>query len=349
MKSKTQKMPICSLPTATGGIARAAYARARRARLDVGSLLKSAHLTEQQIEDSRFRMPVRSQIQFLNDVAHKLRDPFLGIHLAEGIDLREMGLLYYVIASSETLADALERLARYSAINNEAIRITYRERGSLVVRFEYVGVSRASDRHQIEFFEFMLIRICRQLTGRHLSPISAKFAHQRTALSLGTMTFFDCDIAFGSNVDEVVYSSAAKEMACANADNYLNALLVQYCEEALSVRRSRSGAWRLRVENAIVPLLPHGHAKMAEIARRLGVGGRTLARQLASERTTFGEILDELRADLATRYLRERDLPISEIAWLVGFRETSAFSHACKRWTGNTPRQIRSHLAKASS
>lgn len=348
MKSKTKEKPFCSLPTATGGIARAAYARARRARLDVSSLLKSAHLTAQQIEDSLFRVPVSSQIKFLNEVADKLPDPLLGMHLAEGVDLREMGLLYYAIASSETLADALARLARYSTINNEAICINCRESGGLVVKFEHVGVSRASDRHQIEFFALMLIRICRQLTGNHLSPISVKFVHQRTALSRRTMALFDCDIAFGSSGDEVIYPAAANGMICVNADNYLNALLVQYCEEALSVRRSRSGAWRLRVENAIVPLLPHGRAKMAEIAHRLGVGGRTLARQLASEETTFGEILDALRADLANRYLRERDLPISEIAWLLGFRETSAFSHACKRWTGKTPRQIRSNLAKAS-
>ena len=348
MKSKAKKTPLGSLPTATGGIARAAYARARRAQLDVGSLLKSAHLTERQIENPRFRMPVRSQIKFLNEVADKLPDPILGIHLAEGVDPREMGLLYYAIASSETLADALGRLARYSAINNEAICIACRERESLVVKFEYVGVSRASDRHQIEFFAVMLIRICRQLTGRHLSPINIKLVHQGTALSLGAMTLFDCDIAFGSNVDEVVYSSAAKGIACVNADNYLNALLVQYCEEALPLRRSRSGAWRLRVENAIVPLLPHGQAKMAEIARRLGVGGRTLARQLSSEGITFGEILDAMRANLADCYLREGDLPISEIAWLLGFGETSAFSHACKRWTGNTPRQIRSKRAKLS-
>jgi hypothetical protein len=83
MKSKAKKTPLGSLPTATGGIARAAYARARRAQLDVGSLLKSAHLTERQIENPRFRMPVRSQIKFLNEVADKLPDPILGIHLAE--------------------------------------------------------------------------------------------------------------------------------------------------------------------------------------------------------------------------------------------------------------------------
>jgi AraC-like DNA-binding protein len=336
------KARLSTLPTATGGIARAAYARALEARLDVDALLKSANLTAAQAKDARLRMPVRTQIKFLNEVADELPDPLLGIHLAEGVDLREMGLLYYVLASSETLGDALERLARYSAINNEGVRITCRERKGVAVKFEYVGVSRASDRHQIEFFAVMLIRICRHLTGQHLSPSGVKFAHQRTALSPGTRRIFDCDVAFASSVDEVAYPPAVKSMTTVNADAYLNALLVRYCEDALSVRRTRSAPWRLKVENAIVPLLPHGQAKTAEIANRLGVSSRTLARMLAAEGFTFRQILDDLRADLADRYLREHGLPISEVAWLLGFREVAAFSHAFKRRTGKTPKQIRS-------
>ena len=114
-----------------------------------------------------------------------------------------------------------------------------------------------------------------------------------------------------------------------HADPYLNSLLVRYCEEALSNRRVRSGAWR-------------GQAKMEEIAKRLGVGRRTLTRLLASEGCTFGEILDALRLDLAKSYLQEQNLPVSEVAWLLGYKESSAFDHACKRWTGKAPTQIRS-------
>jgi len=87
------KPRFSSLPTAAGGIARAAYARALKARLEVRSLLKSSNLTLHQIKNSQFRMPVKNQIKFLSVVADELPDPFLGIHLAEGIDLREMGLL----------------------------------------------------------------------------------------------------------------------------------------------------------------------------------------------------------------------------------------------------------------
>jgi len=336
-----KKSRFSSLPTASGGIARAAYARALEARLNVGPLQKSSNLTPPQIKNSHFRMPVKSQIKFLNMVADELPDPFLGIHLAEGVELREMGLVYYVIASSETLGDALKRLARYCSIANEGLRITCRESKDLAVKFEYIGVSRLSDRHQIECFVVILLRICRQLTGLSLSPTSVKLAHRRTELPAGIKKMFGGNVVFGSNGDEVVFPRLAKNISTVNADPYLGSLLERYCEEALLNRRVPSGAWRVKVENAIIPLLPHGQAKIGEIAQRLGISVRTLTRLLASEGCTFSEVLDSLRLDLAKSYLREQDLPISEIAWLLGFQEASSFFHACKRWTGKTPQQVR--------
>ena len=71
------------------------------------------------------------------------------------------------------------------------------------------------------------------------------------------------------------------------------------------------------------------------------VSPSTLARRLASEGLTFAQILEELKLGLAVVYLQEADLPISEIAWLLGYQEVSAFTHAFKRWTGKTPREMR--------
>jgi len=235
------------------------------------------------------------------------------------------------------------RLARYSGLTNEGVRITCHEGKDITVKFEYVGVSRSSDHQQIECFVVILIRLCRLLTGLSFSPTGVKLAHRRTELPAEIRKVLGCEVAFGSDVDEVIYPRTANSMATVNSDSYLNSLLVRYCEEALSRRRVQSSAWRLKVENAIVPLLPHGQAKTGEIAKRLGVSKRTLARLLVSEGCTFGGILDAMRLDLAKSYLREQNLQNSEIAWLLGFGEVSAFSHACKRWTGKTPTQLRYH------
>ena len=91
----------------------------------------------------------------------------------------------------------------------------------------------------------------------------------------------------------------------------------------------------------MVPLLPHGTARLGEISRILGVSQRSLARRLAMEGATFSDVLEGLRSDLADQYLVDQGLSISQVAWLLGYREVSAFTHAFKRWTGRTPRQAR--------
>jgi len=96
-----------------------------------------------------------------------------------------------------------------------------------------------------------------------------------------------------------------------------------------------------RVENAISSVLPHRRVLVQDIARSLGMSERTLARKLADEGLNFTELLQQLRRDLALRYLSDRKLHVSKIAWLLGFQEVSAFTHAFKRWTGKTPREMR--------
>ncbi|MEH2489550.1 AraC-like DNA-binding protein [Bradyrhizobium sp. AZCC 2230] len=130
-------------------------------------------------------------------------------------------------------------------------------------------------------------------------------------------------------------------MPIESADHHLNDLLVTFCEEALAHRKPGAVSLRSSVENAIAPLLPHREARAEEIARRLGMSHRTLARRLASEGLTFTAILDELKIDLAKSYLKKDELPISQTARLLGYGEVSAFTHAFRRWTGMTPRQWR--------
>ena len=86
---------------------------------------------------------------------------------------------------------------------------------------------------------------------------------------------------------------------------------------------------------------------MEDVARSLGMGERTLARKLANEELNFTEILQQLRRDLAVRYLDDRKLHISKIAWLLGFNEVSSFTHTFKRWTGKTPSQMRTTAASS--
>jgi AraC-like DNA-binding protein len=330
-----------SLPSANGAIARLAYAQLKEASVEPEPLLREAGLTHHQIGDPDARLRVRDQIRFLNLAASALHDNLLGFHLAQPIDLRELGLFYYALASSEVLSEALQRGARYSSIVNESIFLRYVEGAEVRVTFEYVGVSRHLDRHQIEFCMVTLVRMCRQLAGFRVVPTRVRFTHRRENADSECFEFFGGDLEFGAATDEVAFAKSIGQMPIVSADPYLNKVLIAYCEEALSRRRKHSGAFRSSVENAIVPLLPHGKARAGEIARRLGMSQRTFARRLALEGLTFSEILQALRSDLAERYLADKDLSVSRIAWLLGFQEVSAFTHAFKRWSGKAPRESR--------
>ena len=332
------------IPNAVGTLTRLAYAHAKACGIDSKHLLKEAKLTITQIKNPNLRLRVGHQIKFLNLAAAALRDDLLGFHLAQRVDLREFGFLYYISASSEKLGDALQRVAHYSSIANEGVSLSYFDGKNIGVTFRYVGVSRHLDCHQIEYFTASLVRLCRHLTGMRLVPISVQFTHYRDSMYRELIKFFGTAVEFGATIDGISFAATVKDIPIVSADHYLNKLLVTYCEEALSGRSPMRGSIRSRVENIIVPLLPHGVVCLEDIARRLGISQRTLARRLSAEKVTFTDVLQDLKIDLAKRYLVDPDISISQIAWLLGYQEVSSFTHAFKSWTNKTPRQFRYQL-----
>jgi AraC-like DNA-binding protein len=330
-----------AIPTAMGGMTRLAYTRARQAGIAVEPLLAKAGLAERQVQDRSERINVRQQIEFLDIVAQAVDDRLLGFHLAQTCDLREFGLPYYAAASAQTLGDAFRRSARYSSTANEGLGLRYVEDRQVRIMLHSVGVPRHIDRHQIECCMTLLVRLSRQLTGRDVMPRLVEFTHRRNAETSELSAFFGSQVDFGAPADQATFQPSFKDLAVVSADPYLNELLNGYREEALARRAANRGSFRAQVENAMVPLLPHGMARAGEVARILGVSQRSLARRLATEGATFSDVLVELRGELAGQYLADQCLSISQVAWLLGYRELSAFTHAFKRRTGTTPRQAR--------
>jgi len=163
-----------------------------------------------------------------------------------------------------------------------------------------------------------------------MPPRHVKLKHHRKEGIRQFEAFFDCPILFDTQTDEVAFSAAIRQMPLASADPFLNSLLVSHCEDIQANRQRCQVGLRLSVENDIAPLLPHGSAHATDVARKLGTSRRTLARRLALEGLSFVIVLDELRRDLAMRYLKEATLPISTIAWLLGYGEVSTLTHAFK-------------------
>ena len=336
-----QPQRLRSIPSAAGGIARLACARLREHGKDIVPLLTKAGLTLEEASDPAIRLEVRAQIRFLDLAAEALEDDLLGFHLARSFDLREIGLLYYVIASSEQLEEALQNAVRFGRITNEGVHLQVEIDQALMIALEYMNVDRLSDKHQAEFLLIALVRLCRQVTDTRLAPVVLKARHFRDRTPAEIRKFLGCDVEFSSDVDEVIFPKQIAALPLTGRDPYLHTMLQRYAEEALENQTFSRESIRAEVEKVLTELLPHGRAAATEVARKLGMSPRTLSRKLRDQDATYAEILDRFRAALARRYLTERELPVSEVAWLLGYNELSSFTHAFKRWTGLTPRQFR--------
>src|SRR6516225_10137591 len=210
MHSETPKTPegFCSIPSSTGAIARLACARLRELGKDAASILAKVGARPEQVNDDAVRLEVPKQIRILELVADELQDDLLGFHLARNFDLREIGLVCYVITSSERLDDALLNGKRYSTIVNEGVRLNVKlDDRAVAIALDYVDVDRQSDRHQIEFWLVTVVRICRKVTETRLAPRHLRVRHRRDETPAEMRSFFGCDVEFGAASDEIIFAA----------------------------------------------------------------------------------------------------------------------------------------------
>src|SRR3954452_20763033 len=300
-----------SIPSATGAIARLACARLRELGKDPAAVIAKVRAKPEQVYDDAIRLEVPKQIRILELASEELQDGLLGFHLARNFDLREIGLVYYVVASSERLADALLNGKRYCTIMNEGVRLNVKlEDRAAAIALDYVDINRQSDRHQIEFWLVTLVRICRQVTDSRLAPRHLRIRHRRDETPTEMRSFFGCDVEFGAASDEIIFPGPVASLPIVGSDNYLNDLLLRYAEEALADRPQERASLRSAVERVLPQLLPHAKASASNVAQKLAISTRTLSRKLRDEDVAFGEIMEETRAALAKRRERQSVLPV---------------------------------------
>ena len=340
-RTETRTRDLAALPLADAALSRLVADQLRARGVDLKSILTRVGIARRQIDDPDERLPANCQAAFLTAAAAALEDDLLGFRLAQSIDCRQIGLLYYVFASSATLDEAIRRCARYSRVANEAVVLRVIENDRLIIRIQYAGVPRHTDVQQMEFIIALLLRVCRHTTGRQLMPERISMMHVRSTIPTELSKFFGQKLEFGCDYDEIVLPSGASGLRLVNADPYLNKIMVRNCEAFLAEKRINVGPFRIQVENAIAPLLPHASARASVVAKALGMSERTMERKLAREGSSFGELLQHLKFEMAMRYVEDPALSISRIAWLLGFEQASSFHHAFKRWTGKSPRQMR--------
>ena len=331
------------LPTTTGFAAREALAMLRKHNIATAPLLLRAGLSEHGLarpagEGNGLpqRVSAIGQCKFLDYAAEAMNDSAFGLHLAKQIDPRDAGPYFYASSAARDLGEALALFSRYCRIANEAFRLTQRSADSAIV-FEYVGLPRYVARHNMEYVVAAIGAALRTMSGRKLVPAKVAFAHNRNSDVREFERFFGCAVEFGGPKTVFQISADALRIPLITADPKLLRVLRPYCDAAAKERNAKPGTLRSAVEAEVEKLLPHGKAKAENVAEALALSLRTLARRLADERTTYGEVVDQLRRSLATQYLNDPGMSLGQIAWLLGYEGSTSFNHAFKRWTGRSP------------
>jgi AraC-like DNA-binding protein len=257
------------------------------------------------------------------------------------MDMRAIGILFYLAGSSPTVSEALEHLVHYSATTNEApVLEIFRHKDDVILAIRHV--QEFDEPHQ-QFFELLalwFIRTLHRQTNLDLAPLRVTFTHARDAGHREVHRLLRCPVDFAQTVDSWVLPQHVMDLRIVSADSHLLQILTVHADEQLTERHSVTDLQSM-VAGQLISLLPSGESRAAAVAHRLNMSTRSFTRELAKEGMTFGEILERLRRRLATRYLAHDRMSIKQIAWLLGYSEPGAFAHAYKRWTGTTPRQTR--------
>lgn len=256
-----------------------------------------------------------------------------------GEPTHDVGALEYLVFSSPTVGDALERLTRYQALWNRGESLVSAKRGELVVlRFSPWGPPRPAHRHIVEKTLASLVIGGRRLASGGLEPVAVRIAHPRPLDAdptlpqriLGVRTLYEST----HNQIELPRRVLAKPMRSANA------ALFAHLDRDLTAQCAGRALLRGPIVRAIAAHLHEGALTTAQIARMLGYSCRTFQRKLHEEDICFRTVVEEVRKNRAVDLLGTQ-LPITEIAFLLGFAEATNFSRAFRRWTGVSPSEWR--------
>jgi AraC-like DNA-binding protein len=278
------------------------------------------------------------------ELARRSGDADIGLHLAEQIEPGAFAVMDYAARSAADLRQAILRFVRYCRLIHDGARVYLTEEGPEArLGFTLAGGTTPL-REGAEFMVASWLSSARQMTQQHVIPRSVRFQHPRPERCAEHTRFFGCEVLFGEETSEVVLDSALLTLPVKSADATLGILIDRYAEEMLG-RLPAAGDIVERVRKVITEVLRDGEPSIESLAPRLGLSVRSLQRRLREAGTTYKQVLDQVRHDLALRYLGAGEMSIGEVAYLLGFSEASAFHRAFKRWTGSTPGEFRRQSA----
>lgn len=308
--------------------------------LDPEDFMQGLGITPETLRDVRARLPSRlADIAFQKALA-VIPDPAFALLAAQCWHPSNLGTMGYAWLSSRTLHTGLKRMERFSRILGS--RFSFRcveEAAGLRLIFDN-GRGDAEIGHAITDFSLsILFDMCRTNFGRELNATAVRLRRPCPADPMPWQEFYGCEISFGANEDSLLIDGATVNTPLPTANiplaNTFDAILTEqlaafFNDDIVS-----------RCKAYLLQQLTSGLPSANELAAALGLSIRSLQRKLHELGLTYQGVLDETRHELTRRYLDDPGKSVTEITFLLGFSEQSAFTRAFKRWSGMSPTTYR--------
>lgn len=299
-----------------------------------------AGLDLRSLDDPDARYPIERTTRLWRLAVQATGDPCFGLKVAQYVAPTTFHALGYALVASPTLKHAFERIVRYYRIVSNAAKLELLARGD-EYHFRIVtppaGPQLADE--ALDAFVAVHVRLCRGLAGAAFAPLRVHLQRPAPADARCFESVLRAPIRFDADTTLLAFDRATFEKPLDGA----NAELARHNDQVVLkyLARFDRADVRTRVEAALVERLPHGEPSQAKVAAALHLSVRGLQRRLAEEGTTYQELLDATRRELAQSYLRDPAYSIGDVTYLLGFSDTSSFTRAFRRWTGRAPSQYR--------
>jgi AraC-like DNA-binding protein len=276
----------------------------------------------------------------LEDAARLTGDDCFGLHFGTQYHPKNAGPLAYVVLNSPTMAAAFENTARYMRVHNEAAAVSFERDGRWAYLRHRLDLPVEQCRQNAEFSLALGLGLIRLMVGSDWSPAEVRFAHKPPPSSGEHSRIFGAPVRFECDTSAFVIEAEMCDRHVPAADPRLYPIMVRYLDRILESMPSEESVVSA-VRKCIGELMRSGEPTLQKTANGLVVGPRTLQRRLGQCGVDFTDLVADTRRRFALQYLADRRHTLTEVAFLLGYSEVSAFNRAFKRWTGSTPSEYR--------
>ena len=269
-------------------------------------------------------------------LSNRINDPCFGLRAAQYWHPSHFNALGFAWLASATLREAFTLLDRYVHMISESTKIHLEENTT------GLSVVLSDTMEQPAFMDFSIIILseaCRLNFGSDFRPVAINFIHPELSCADEYVRLFGAPVTFNAKDDRFTISSRDADKRLPTGNKHLASLHDQYILRYLGKMKSLNFAHQVKA--AFLDLMPSGHISVERAAHRLNMTARSLQRRLGDEGTTFSNLVDEARRDLAEDYIHDPSFSLMEVAFILGFSGYSSFSRAYKRWTGMSPSKAR--------